>query len=221
MVSFLALFGGLTIHEAAGTSLFTFLFVGILSTWLYQRRGTIDWRITVPVCAGALVAGYAGAAVAGLMDPRPLAILIALTIVLSGAYIFIPQRAASRTRDGRGKGEQALLAAVGAGAGFGSGLSGAGGPLFSVPLMLVLRYAALTAVGTSQVLQIIAATSGSMMNYKHGYIDYRVAAIATAFELVGVVVGVKIAHAASAIALRRLAGILCILSGTILLTRTL
>ena len=30
MVSFLALFGGLTIHQAAGTSLFTFAFTGLL-----------------------------------------------------------------------------------------------------------------------------------------------------------------------------------------------
>ena len=64
MVSFLALFGGLTIHQAAATSLFSFLFTGILGTWLYQRRGSIDWRITVPVCAAALVFGWIGACVA-------------------------------------------------------------------------------------------------------------------------------------------------------------
>ena len=63
MVAFLALFGGLSIHQAAATSLFTFLFTGLLGTWLYQRRGSIDWRIAVPVCAGALIFGYLGAAV--------------------------------------------------------------------------------------------------------------------------------------------------------------
>ena len=45
-----------------------------------------------------------------------------------------------------------------------SGLSGAGGPLFSVPIMVILRYAPLAAVGTSQVLQIFAAASGSLGN---------------------------------------------------------
>ena len=221
MVSFLALFGGLTIHEAAGTSLFTFAFTGILGTVLYQRRGTIEWRVAGPVCAGALVFGYAGAAVAGRMDPRPLAILIALIIIFAGAYIFLPQRAAPRARAGRSLREQVLLATVGAGSGFGSGFSGAGGPLFSVPLMLMLRYVPLTAVATSQVLQIVAASSGSIANYRHDYIDFRVAAIATVFELIGVIVGVKIAHAASALALRRLAAGLCIASGAILLARTL
>ena len=221
MVSFLALFGGLTIHAAAGTSLFSFAFTGILGTWLYQRRGTIDWRVAMPVCFGALLFGYAGAAVAGRMDPRPLAILIALIIIFAGGYIFLPQRTAARARAGRGSREQLLLVTVGAGSGFGSGFSGAGGPLFSVPLMLILRYAPLAAVATSQVLQIVAASSGSIANYRHDYIDFRVAAIITVFELIGVIVGVKIAHAASALALRRLAGVLCIASGAVLLLRTL
>lgn len=220
MVSFLALFAGLSIHQAAATSLFTFLFTGILGTWLYQRRGSIDWRVASPVCAGALVFGYVGAATAASIDARPLAIIIAFVIVGAGVYIFVPQRAAARLRDGRGWREQLLLASVGAVSGFGSGLSGAGGPLFSVPFMVILRYVPLTAVATSQVLQIIAATSGSIGNLRYDFIDFRVAAIVTVFELAGLMIGVRLAHAASALALRRLAGVLCIATGGLLLLRS-
>ena len=74
MVSYLALFAGLTIHQAAATSLFTFLFTGILGTWLYQRRGSIDWRISLPVCAAALVFGFLGAALAAIIAGRALKI---------------------------------------------------------------------------------------------------------------------------------------------------
>lgn len=221
MVSFLALFGGLSIHQAAATSLFTFLFTGILGTWLYQRRGSIAWRITAPVCAAALVFGYCGAEVAAKIDGRPLAVIIALVIVGAGVYIFVPQRAAPRARDGRGWREQLLLASVGAAAGFGSGFSGAGGPLFSVPFMVILRYVPLTAVATSQVLQIVAATSGSIGNLRHGFVDWHAAALITVFELAGVMAGVRLAHAASAPALRRLAGVLCVATGGLLLLRSL
>ena len=221
MVAFLALFGGLTIHEAAGTALFTFAFTGLLGTWLYQRRGTINWRVAGPVCAGAMLFGYAGAVAAGRMDPRPLTILIALIIIFAGTYVFLPQRAVPRARAGHGWREQLLLTTVGAGSGFGSGFSGAGGPLFSVPLMLILRYVPLTAVATSQALQIVAATSGSIANYRLDYIDFRVATIITVFELIGVMAGVKLAHAASATALRRLAAAFCIVSGGFLLARAL
>ena len=220
LIAFLALFGGLGIHEAAATSLFSFLFTGLLGTWLYQRRGSIDWRISLPVCAGAIVFGFLGAFAASQVDPRPLSIIIALIIVAAGIYIFIPQRIIA-SRSGRAPGESFLLASVGAASGFGSGFSGAGGPVFSVPLMVILRYAPLTAVATSQVLQIVAATSGSVENFRHGFIDFRIALLVTVFELLGVVVGVRLAHIASAVALRRLAGALCILTGSIFLFRSL
>jgi len=221
MIAYLALFTALDIHQAAATALFTFLFTGILGTSLYQRRGSIDWRICAPVCAGALVFGFVGAAAAARMDARPLAILIALVIVGAGVYVLFPIRIDGQFRNGRGPRQQLLLASVGAASGFGSGLSGAGGPLFSVPLMMILGYAPLTAVATSQVLQIVAATSGSIENLRHGFIDFRIAFLVTIFELVGVVAGVRLAHIASALALRRLAAVLCIITGGFLLVRSL
>lgn len=221
MVSYLALYGGLTIHQAAATALFTFLFTGILGTWLFQRRGSIEWRIAAPVCAGATAFGYVGAAVAAAIDARSLAVLIALVIVGAGVYVLAPPRSAQVHRTGRGWREQTLLAGVGAISGFGSGLSGAGGPLFSVPLMVILRYVPLAAVGVSQVLQIIAAVSGSLGNLRHDAIDFRVAALVTVFELAGVMIGVRIAHAASETMLRRLAGALCVVAGGLLAARSL
>src|SRR5205814_7140355 len=123
MVAFIALFGGLTIHQAAATSLFTFLFTGLLGTWLYQRRCSIDWRVALPVCAGALLFGFVGAITAAHVDPRPLSIVIALIIISAGIYIFIPPHPSVQSRSGRGWREQALLTTVGAASGFGSGFS--------------------------------------------------------------------------------------------------
>ena len=105
MVSYLALFAGLTIHQAAATSLFTFLFTGMLGTWLYQRRGSIDWRISLPVCAAALIFGFLGAALAASVEPRPLAIIIALIIVGAGLYVLSPMKRSSAFRTGAGRGE--------------------------------------------------------------------------------------------------------------------
>jgi uncharacterized protein len=221
LVAFLALFGGLGIREAAATALFSFLFTGILGTWLYQRRGTIAWRIAVPVCAGAVVFGYAGAALAAVVDARPLAIIIALLIVGAGLYVFLPPRASGHSRDGSGWRGRLELAVVGAASGLGSGFSGAGGPAFSVPIMVILGYVPLTAVATGQVLQIIAAVSGSIGYLRQGAIDFGVAALVTVFELAGVVAGARLAHVASPLVLRRLAGTLCIVSGGFLLFRSL
>jgi uncharacterized membrane protein YfcA len=221
MVAYLALVAGIGIHQAAATSLFSFLFTGLLGTWLYQRRGTVDWRISLPVCAGAVVFGFLGAACAALVDAKLLSTVIALIIVAAGIYIFVPQKSLAKSRDGRSPRDPAVLLSVGAASGFGSGLSGAGGPLFSVPLMVILGYVPLTAIATSQVLQVVAAISGSIENMRNAFIDWRIAAIISVFELAGVMIGVRLAHAASANALRALAGVLCIASGGLLLARSL
>jgi uncharacterized membrane protein YfcA len=60
-----------------------------------------------------------------------------------------------------------------------------------------------------------------MVHIASDFVDFRVALTITLFELLGVVVGVRLAHVASALVLRRLAAVLCILSGGLLLARTL
>jgi len=216
LIPFLVLLGGLDIHAAAATALFSFLFTGVAGTWLYQRRGSIDWRMATLVCAGALVFGYLGAAAAAHIDSRPLTLLIAAIIIFAGFYAFLPIK--SLTRNSRGP---LTLLTVGAASGFGSGLSGAGGPLFSVPLMVILGFAPLTAIGVSQVLQIIAALSGSAASFQDGRIDFGLAAWVAVFELAGVAAGVRLAHAVSATVLRRFAAALCIAVGSFMLVRAL
>lgn len=53
LIPALATFGGLDIHEAMATALFTFAFTGIAGTLFFQRKGSIDWRITVPAARAA------------------------------------------------------------------------------------------------------------------------------------------------------------------------
>lgn len=219
LIPFLVLLGGLDIHSAAATALFTFLFTGLLGTWLFQRRGSIQWRLAVPVCAGATIAGYLGAAAASRIDPRPLTLLIALIIMVAGLWVLRPAPEHARARGGGSRGDTVTLLGVGAASGFGSGLSGAGGPLFSVPIMVLLGFSPLAAIGVSQVIQIFAAVSGSLSSVQDGRIHFGIAAWVTAFELAGVVAGTWLAHAASGVALRRIAACLCIAVAVLMAVR--
>jgi len=221
LIPALTYIGGLTVHTAAATALFTFVFTGILGTLLFQRRGSIDWRITKPVCAGAVIFSVVGAWAASRIDARPLALVIAGITAFAGVYILLPTRVRERFREGATPGERTMLLGVGAVSGFGSGLSGAGGPLFSVPMMVLAGFAPLASVGASQVLQIVTAAFGTAGNLAYGHIDFRAAAWITAFELAGVVAGVRLAHAVSVGTLRRLAAVLCIVVGALMLWRNL
>jgi uncharacterized membrane protein YfcA len=220
LIPALVLLGGLDIHQATATALFTFLFTGCLGSWLFQRRGSIDWKMTVPVCAGAVIFSFLGAMANSMIAARMLALIIAAIIIFAGAYILRPVTpGAGVRRDGKSARQRWLLLAVGAASGFGSGLSGAGGPLFSVPIMLLLGFAPLATIGTSQVLQIIAATAGTAGNLRYGSVDFHTAAWIAAFELAGVIAGTRAAHAVGVTALRRMAAGLCIAVGLFMLVR--
>ena len=214
--------GGLDIHEATATTLFVFLFTGVLGTWLFYRRGHVYWRIVIPVCVGSVAFSYLGALVNAMVESRLLTIIIAGVIIFSGAYLLLPvRRAKGSYRDGYGASQQALLLAIGALSGFGSGLSGAGGAVFCVPLMLIFGFLPFAAIGTSQVLQIVVATSGTIGNLQYGSVNFMAAAWVTVFALAGVAIGVRTAHAASALVQRRMVAGLCVVVGTFMLVRAL
>lgn len=214
--------GGAPIHHATATALFSFLFTGLVGTWMFQRRGSIDWNITRPILVGAIVFSYLGASVSAMMNARALTVIVALIIAFAGAYLLrLPRNNHVRFRDDSSRRRQSLLLLVGALAGFGSGLSGAGGPLFSVPMMLALGFVPLIAVGASQALQIVAALFGTAANLQLGTIDFVLAAWVTVFELAGAVIGARVAHAVSVKVLRRMAAALCVLTSLIMLARSL
>jgi hypothetical protein len=222
LIPALGAFAGLGIHEAMATALFTFIFTGIAGTAMFQGRGSIDWHITTPICAGAVLFAFLGAWMNSFTTPTVLAVLLAGIIVFAGVYTLAMWRGlrepAFHQRD---RAQQALLFAVGAISGFGSGLTGVGGPVLSVPLMLLFGFPALTSIGASQVIQIIAAVSGSLGNLQFGTINFRIAAIVTLLEIAGVFAGARIVHAVNAAPLRRFVALLCIAVGGVLLMRAL
>jgi uncharacterized membrane protein YfcA len=222
LIPALTAFAGLPIHAAMATALFTFAFTGVTGTIMFQRRGSIDWAITRPVLLGAVFFAFIGAWVNSLTGPGALAILLAAVIIFAGVYTLakwhgIPQPAFND----RQQAQRVLLLALGAVAGFGSGLTGVGGPALSVPMMVLFGFPALTAIGTSQVIQIVAAVSGTLANLKYGAIDFNVAATVTLLEIAGVFLGARIVHAVNADILRKFVAILCIVVGFGLLGREL
>ena len=78
--------------------------------------------------------------------------------------------------------------------------------------MFALQFDPLTVVGTGQVVQIASSLSGSLGNMADGLIDYRVGAAVTIAELIGTLLGVRIAHAVRGNQLRLGAAALCIIS---------
>ena len=212
----------LPIQAAMATALFTFIFTGIVGTALFQRRGSIDWALTTPLCLGGALFGVVGGWANARLDAKLLTLILALLIVAAGANtLFTSSAPRTACFDDRPRRRRALLFMIGAVTGFGSGLTGIGGPALAVPMLVLCGFPALAAIGASQVIQIVASVSGSVAHLAHGNVDLRLAALLTLFEVLGVAVGVRAAHAVDARWLRRGVGLLCVGVGAGLLVRFL
>ncbi|MEA4992172.1 hypothetical protein SDC9_06629 [bioreactor metagenome] len=215
-------FGGLGTHEAMATALFSFLFAGIVATASYQRYGTIDWRVTLPVVAGSFLSGYVGAYVGAYVPARGLNILLACLIIFSSLYSMLPARKGTGMAQRLSpRGNTALLFGIGLFTGFLCGMTGAGGGIISVPVMLLFSYAPLQCIATSQVLQMVISVSGSASNMSNGFISYSTVWWVTACELVGIAVGAHIAHRVPVSLLKRMVSGLCMAIGLFIAWRAL
>ena len=222
LIPALVAFAHLPIHAAMATALFTFAFTGVTGTIMFQRRGSIDWNMTNPLLAGAVLFAFIGAWVNSLTGPGALAIILAGVIIFAGVYTLAAWHGTPTPPfDGRPRAQRLLLLVLGSIAGFGSGLTGVGGPALSVPLMVLCGFPALPTIGASQVIQIVAAASGTIGNLRYGTIDFKVAATVTLVEIVGVLLGARIVHAVNANILRKFVAVLCIVVGSGLVARQL
>ncbi|MDB5808734.1 MAG: rane protein [Betaproteobacteria bacterium] len=222
LIPALVAFAGLPIHSAMATALFTFGFTGVAGTIMFQRRGSIDWTVTWPVLLGAVFFAFIGAWVNSLTGPGALGLILAGVIMFAGVYTLARWHGMPHPAfEGHARAQSVLLLALGAIAGFGSGLTGVGGPALSVPLMVLCGFPALTSIGASQVIQIVAAVSGTLANLQYGSIDFKVAGTVTLLEIAGVLLGARIVHAVNADWLRKFVAVLCVLVGFGLMGREL
>lgn len=219
LIPSLMLFSGLGTHQAMATALFTFFFQGIVATWIYQKHGDIDWKATIPVLVGSLASSYAGAAVGAYLPARVLDVLLAALIIASSLYALYPTGKSTLAERLSDRGNTLLLLGIGLFTGFVCGMTGAGGGIVSVPLMLVAGYGVMSAIGCSQVLQSVVAFSGSASNLANGFVDFSVAWWVIVFLLAGCVAGVRIAHMLPLDKLKRGVTLLCLAIGAFIAVR--
>ena len=217
----LMLLTAMDIHRSMALSLFTFIFTGAAGALVFHRKGSLDWTLVRPVCFGAAATGYAGAWIGHRLDTASLSTVLAAAILVAGIHTSAAGGRAVLAMPDDARRRRLILAAIGAVTGFFSGLTGIGGPVLSVPLMVACGYSVLTAVGVGQVLQAVGALSGSLANLHYASIDYGLAAFIDVFEIAGVLVGAAVIHRVDGALVKRLVGGLCMVAGCGFILRSL
>ncbi len=208
--------GDVAIHVAIPACSLSYLVTGTVGAVIYARHGTIDWDRGTRVCLGALPGAFLGAALLPYIPDFVLGTGIALLILLSGLHTLIVSGARYQTGRNAPVMTSGLLL-IGLLTGTGSALTGTGGPLLLVPVLLWFRIPILTAIGLSQVIQIPIALLATAGNALYGQIDFSLSAGLVLLLAVGSLVGARLAHVVPADYLKKGVALVMVLLGTALL----
>jgi uncharacterized protein len=210
--------GGLDLHLAMATSMWGFLFTGVAGTATYSRRRSVDWRIVSWLGAGIVPAAVLGALSHGAVPASVLTILIAALIVAAGVNSLTKPPSAERSTHSFGA---PLLVMIGVIVGFGSALTGTGGPVLLVPILVFMRAPVLPAIGASQAIQIPVALFSTLGYILFGRVDFALGTALGIAMIIGVVIGTRFAHAVPAVALRRITAVSLVCVGFLIIVRNL
>ena len=207
--------GHLTANEATATSTWAFVFTGVVGTVAYAWRGVVPWGTLARLTVGVVPAAFLGALVNATLPASVVLLGLAALTLFVGVQQLRP-RAVRETRDGLGT---AALVAVGAFVGFGSALTGTGGPVLLVPVLLTLGVTPLRAVAASQAVQLPVVVAGSVGYLRTGLVDIRLGTALGCLAALGVVAGAVVATRIPAEGLRRIVALACIAAGVFLVIR--
>jgi uncharacterized membrane protein YfcA len=207
---------GLDLHLAMATSSWSFLFAGIAGTIAYARKRTISWNLAGWLSVGIIPATLLGAKANVTLQTGILTVILAVLIVAAGVNALLRKPATSR---GVAPVKRSILISIGVATGFGSALTGTGGPVLLLPILMAVNVPALAAIGVSQAIQLPIAISASVGFYLYGSIDFELGLLLGLTQAVGVVVGAQIAHKVSGKQLRRIVALALVAVGLLMIVR--
>jgi uncharacterized membrane protein YfcA len=191
LVPALVFVAGVAIQIAIPAAMFAYILSGLVASFVFARNKSIDWRVASSLCIGGAPAAFAGAWAVTIVDPRLLAGCLGLLTLLSGLNSLRPRIRAANDHRNLSHGALVLIGAV---SGFLSSLTGTGGPLVLVPVLLSMRLGVLASVGLSQVFQLPVAIAATVGNLVYGKLDLLLGIILAASLSGGAWGGAKLAH---------------------------
>ncbi|MBO0717542.1 MAG: sulfite exporter TauE/SafE family protein, partial [Rhizobiales bacterium] len=192
LVPALVFLAGVAIQIAIPAAMFAYILSGLVATVVFARNKSIEWRMATSLCIGGTPAAFAGAWAVSIFDGRLLAGCLGLLTLLSGINSLRPRNHAETDRATLSHG---VLFFTGAATGFLSSLTGTGGPLLLVPILLSMRLSVLASVGLSQIFQLPVAIAATAGNIIYGKLDLALGLVLAASLSGGSWFGAKLAHA--------------------------
>lgn len=174
---------------ASGTSLAVIVPTAIAGTISYAVSGSVDWFAGSLLGAGAIGGSLVGTWLLHRIRVAYLRWMFVafLVVVAVRMFFFVPDRALALDMTPT---LALLLVGVGVIVGVLSGLLGVGGGVIVVPVLMLLFGASdLIAKGTSLLMMIPTALTGTIANHRRGNVDLRAAAVVGTLAVIASVLG--------------------------------
>ncbi len=217
LVPLLAYLGGVDIKVAIAAAMFAYLLSGAVGTFVFARKKSIRWGMTLPLWVAAMPAALTGALAVNVAPVRLLELIIALLTAGSGIHA-LRSRKTPIAETGDVIVSTGYLAIAGGVTGFLSALTGTGGPLVLIPILMWLDVPVLTAIGLSQAIQLPIAVLATAGNYYADTLNVGLGFVIGFGIVFGTWGGAWLAHVLPREMLRRIVAVLlAIVGGAILM----
>ena len=193
LVPVLTTLGGVALPQAIAASSLGFALPALVALGPLRRQPELAVRC-VPLLAGAFAGAAAGAFLVRWLSAPALMAGVTLLVLFSGwrglrrsAPAASPAAAVIVTLSGP------TLLALGALVGVGSAVTGTGGPVLVLPLLMLMRQPILFSVVAAQAIQLPVAFASSAVHAIEGRLDVRLALLCGLLMLAGSLAGQRAA----------------------------
>lgn len=182
--------------EVAGTSIVTHIATGVLATAAYARSGQLrepeTRRTAWLLVLSALVGTPLGALINGYVSERAFGVVLGVIVAVVAALVLYQDRRQGRAV--RPHPRAGAVVVLGVTVAVLAGIVGIGGPMLTVPLLVVLGVPLLESLAAAQAQSIVIASTGTVAYVANGSVDWALAVLIGIPELAGVLLGWKLAR---------------------------
>ena len=176
---------GMPPDVAIGTAMFALGFSAPVAAYAAVRRVKLAVSAVAWLCIAAALGAIIGSATLAWFPGHWLRLMVAAAALVSGLHaLFSRERSAGPLLLGN-----TSLASLGLLVGWASAITGTGGPILLIPVLLLLGVPTSSAVGLALASHVPIVYTASIVNYSAGRIDVHVGAILGGFLVAGTLAG--------------------------------
>ncbi|HVL37014.1 MAG TPA: sulfite exporter TauE/SafE family protein [Burkholderiales bacterium] len=161
-------FGGIGVDNAVAASMMGFLIGGTVAAVVHLRRTRIPGADVAVLALAAGLGSAAGTASLGVLPSTAVRLFIAFLALASGLNALLGPRGQPKPYVPTAP----ALALLGLAVGFGSALSGTGGPVMLIPILLALRVPPREAIAIGVAAGVPIVFTATALNAFAGRLDY-------------------------------------------------